>query len=195
MTLQSPSVLEPGPGRELSPPPSVVAAERWGSGEAPWWEAPPKWAGPLPAVGVGRVVGGNGAGRGVGERRGVGEGEGVGVVCAGRGGEAPFSVFSGLSGEEPPVSVTFLLLWIRGDPELSSSVDVAVEWAFTNRFLFLSTTGSGTSAGVTESGESEMVSVVPVEDPAAFLLLAKSSSLWRLSLPEVMSASVKTSKG
>jgi len=96
--------------------------------------------------------------------------------------------------EEPPTSALLLLLWTRGDPELSSSVDTTVVGAFTNRFLFFSPLVSGPSAGATEMGEAEMGSV-PEDDPTARRLLASAISFWRRSLLEVISAPVKHGKG
>ena len=85
-----------------------------------------------------------------------------------------------------------------GDPELSSSIDITVVGAFTNRFLFLSPLVSRPSAGATEIGEAGMGSAIAStsEDAsAAHRLLARASSLCRLSLSEVISASVQHGKG
>ena len=119
-------------------------------------------------------------------------------ICAGGIGEASPSTPSGLRGEELPTSAPLLLLWTRGDPELSPSVDVTVVGAFTSRFLFLSPLVSEPSAGATERGEAEMgseVASVPEDDPVARRLLASSISFWRHSLLEVISAPVRHGKG
>ena len=132
------------------------------------------------------------------EGRCAGEGGRVGEVCAGGIGEASPSAPSGLRVEEPPTSAPFLLLWTRGDPELSSSVDATVVGAFTSRFLFLSPLVSGPSAGATERGVAEMgseVASVPEDDPIAHRLLATAISFWRRSLLEVISAPVRHDKG